>query len=135
MKPQMNLNLKALLPTVLMLTAFSNSNLYAAETVQNENIEVRSQTEPTTKEELATIYVLSEICPKIVGKNDTKAFEQGYARLAKDYWPNKSDAVQGLNKLAQQDQFKSYLLQARSNAKNATVEDNRDVCKDVIAYQ
>ena len=97
------------------------------------NIEVSPDSAKTTQEELATIYVLSEICPKLIGSS--KAFNQGYARLVKDYWQQKGNPVQALALHAQTDQFKKYLVEAQQNAQSVSAENNRDVCNDVIAYR
>lgn len=97
------------------------------------NIEVVPDDEKTTQEELAAIFVLSEICPNLIGKS--KAFDQGYARLVKDYWQDQGNPVQSLAARAQQDSFKKYLTEARQNAQSVSTQNNRDVCTDVIAYR
>ncbi|SPL69908.1 MCR_0457 family protein [Acinetobacter stercoris] len=97
---------------------------------EEENIDVTQQ--QVTKEELAAIFVLSEVCPKIQGKN-TK-FTDGYKRLAKDYLPNEKNPVAALQSLSKQASFQEALKQARQDAKNAGEENNKQVCQDVINY-
>lgn len=120
-----------------LVSSLFATSIYAVDAVNpvtvQDNIKVSDESTSTTQEELATIYVLSEICPNIIG--NSKAFEQGYARLAKDYWPLKGDAVKGLKQRAQQQGFEKYLTQARQNANNMTAQNNREVCEDVMAYQ
>ena len=97
----------------------------------DENIDVTQQ--QVTKEELAAIYVLSEVCPSLV-KQD-KNFDEGYARLLKDYIPNENDPAKALKSLSKQKAFKSALKEARLDAKNAGDKGNTEVCQDVSNYQ
>lgn len=53
---------------------------------QNENIEV-TPLQKVTQQELAAIYVLSEVCPALIQDKDQTKFNQGYAKLAKEYMP------------------------------------------------
>lgn len=108
----------------------TNSNTAGSD---SSNIEVSPDSTRTTPEELATIYVLSEICPNLIGAS--KGFDQGYARLSKDYWQQKGDPVKGLAEYAKQASFQKYLVTARANADKAGEQSNRDVCNDVIAYR
>ncbi|MDM1757296.1 MULTISPECIES: hypothetical protein [Acinetobacter] len=111
-----------------MPTAFAaNKNADA----QDENIEVTQHS--VTNEELAAIYVLSDICPKLVKDND--AFEAGYARLLKDFLPESADPAAEIKKLAKEKSFKSVLKEAQSDAKKAGKEANTGVCEDVLNYQ
>ncbi len=95
-----------------------------------ENIDVTQQ--QVTNEELAAIYVLSEICPKLDGK-DSK-FDAGYARLVHEYMPNEKNPVSALKKLSQQKSFQPALKEARGDAKKAGDKDNKEICQDVTNY-
>ncbi|NHB57754.1 MCR_0457 family protein [Acinetobacter shaoyimingii] len=96
-----------------------------------ENIDVTQQ--QVTKEELAAIYVLSEICPKLIKVDDE--FKTGYTHLLKDYLPNEKSPQTTLNSLAKQKDFKAALKQARDDAKHATEKENQQICEDVKKYQ
>ncbi|OTG83576.1 MCR_0457 family protein [Acinetobacter sp. ANC 4648] len=106
---------------------------YAAEQKTEEhaeNIEVTQQ--QVTSEELAAIFVLSEICPALVEKN--KAFDQGYANLLKEYLPQEKNPATSITKLSKQASFQKALKEARDDAKNAGDTENTEVCKDVLNY-
>lgn len=98
---------------------------------QNDNIEVTQQN--ITPEELAAIYVLSEICPKLIEKDQN--FSNGYQNLLKDYMPNQQNAANTLKQMTQQAKFQPILTQARQDAKKAGDQANRDICMDVVNYQ
>lgn len=95
-----------------------------------ENIDVTQQ--QVTKEELATIYVFSEMCQPLV-KQDA-AYKAGYARLLKEYLPNEKDPQAALKSLVKQSSFKKVLEQARQDAKNAGDKENLEICQDMKNY-
>lgn len=106
---------------------------YAANAKQeSENIEVTPMSQTTTQEELAAIYVLSEICPSLI--DEDKKFTQGYESLVKEYLPKESKAVDALNKRAKAKDFQKFLVEARKDAKAAADEKNRQICEDVRNY-
>jgi hypothetical protein len=96
-----------------------------------ENIDVTQQ--QVTKEELSTIFVLSEICPSLVKTDD--AYKKGYDNLLKDYLPNEKNPQNALKSLVKQADFKSPLAQARQDAKKASKKENTEICEDVKNYQ
>ncbi len=102
----------------------------AKETSHDENIEV-TQTQ-VTKEELAAIYVLSEVCPSLI--KEDKKFDQGYARLLKDYLPGENNPATAIKTLSKQSSFKAALKEARQDAKKAGDKGNLGVCQDVSNY-
>lgn len=96
-----------------------------------ENIEVTQQS--VTKDELAAIYVLSEVCPPLVKQDDQ--FKKGYNNLLKDYLPQEKTPDVALKKLVKESSFKGALKQARADAKTAGDKGNLKVCSDVKDYQ
>ncbi len=96
-----------------------------------ENIEVTQQS--VTKDELAAIYVLSEVCPSLVKQDDQ--FKKGYNNLLKDYLPQEKTPDTALKSLVKQSSFKDALKQARADAKTAGDKGNLKVCSDVKDYQ
>lgn len=88
---------------------------------------------PVTQEEIAAVNVLNEICPKILGKNQN--FDAGYRRLLGDLLPDFQDPVTALKALQDDQDYQQKLAEARQDAKKASVEDNREVCLDVVQYQ
>lgn len=113
--------------SVLAPTAFA-----ADKKSETEKIEVTPSADGVTKEELSAIYVLSEICPSLIGK-DLK-FNKAYQNLVKAYLNNESDAVDILNKRVKSKDFQAALKEARNDAKAASEEDNRQICDDVRNY-
>lgn len=113
-------------------TSFAATKKKAAEKPAENVVEVTPQ--QATPEELAAIQVLAEICPDLIGKKDAE-FAQGYERLAKDFLPNETDAVEALKDRSKDRDFKKYMKEARKDAKAAGDEQNTLVCQDVKAYQ
>ncbi|EPG38462.1 MCR_0457 family protein [Acinetobacter colistiniresistens] len=101
-------------------------------TAEAEKIEVTPTSDSVTKQELAAIYVLSEICPSLIGK-DLK-FNKAYDNLVKAYLNNDAKAVETLNKRVKGKDFQEALKEARADAKAASDNDNRQICDDVRNY-
>lgn len=110
------------------------STAFAADkkSTEAEKIEVTPTSDSVTKQELAAIYVLSEICPSLIGK-DLK-FNKAYDNLVKAYLNNDANAVESLNKRVKGKDFKEALKEARNDAKAASDSDNRQICDDVRNY-
>jgi len=108
----------------LLTTALMTLSVTHAATQQDENIEV-TPTQKITQQELAAIYVLSEVCPSLVKENDQ--FKKGYAKLAQEYLPQEQDPVNALQKLSKQKNFKSILAEAKSDAKKAGDVKNKEI--------
>ena len=95
-----------------------------------ENIEVTQQS--VTKDELAAIYVLSEVCPALVKQDEQ--FKTGYNNLLKDYLPQEKSPISAIKTTVQQPSFKDALTQARADVKSAGDKVNTQVCNDVKDY-
>ena len=115
----------------LLSTALMTLSVTHAATQQDENIEV-TPTQKITQQELAAIYVLSEVCPSLVKENDQ--FKKGYAKLAQEYLPQEQDPVNALQKLSKQKNFKSILAEAKSDAKKAGDVKNKEICQELTTY-
>ena len=92
------------------------------------------QSLPTTMEEIATVDVLGEICPKILGERMNRQFNQGYQHLVSGLLPNipsPSIAIQSLHSDAE---YSALLNTARADAAKYAVAENRAVCLDVLHY-
>ena len=99
---------------------------------ETEKIEVTPTSDEISPRELAVIYVLSETCPTLIGK-DLK-FTKAYDTLVKSYLSNEKNAVEILSKRMQTKEYKQPLKEARDIAKAASDEDNRQICDDVRNY-
>ena len=115
----------------LLTTALMTLSVTHAATQQDENIEV-TPTQKITQQELAAIYVLSEVCPSLVKENDQ--FKKGYAKLAQEYLPQEQDPVNALQKLSKQKNFKSILAEQKSDAKKAGDVKNKEICQELTTY-
>lgn len=99
---------------------------------ETEKIEVTPMSDEISPRELAVIYVLSETCPTLIGK-DLK-FNKAYDTLVKSYLSNEKNAVEILSKRMQTKEYTESLKEAREIAKAASDEDNRQICNDVRNY-
>ncbi|EKE24238.1 MAG: hypothetical protein ACD_6C00190G0005 [uncultured bacterium] len=97
----------------------------------DENINV-TPTQQVTKQELAAIYVLSEICPSMV--KDKSQFNQGYTKLVTEYMPGQRNPVERLNQMAKQKDFRNILAEAQSDAKKAGKKKNQVICNELTTY-
>ena len=123
---------KTLSASFLIASSLFASNAFAADKKsETEKIEV-TPTENVSQQELATIYVLSEICPDLIDQ-DSK-FDKAYENLAKAYLDNKPDATALLKKQVKSKDFKASLKEARKDAKAASDKDNREICHEVVTY-
>lgn len=107
-------------------TAFAEKKTEASA----ENIDVTQKN--ITKDELAAIYVLSEICPKLIQTDDK--FDAGYDRLLKDYLPDEKSPLSFIKKTVQQTSYKDALAQAYADVKSSGDKVNTQVCNDVKDY-
>lgn len=118
---------------IVISSLISLPTAYAAESKteqDSENIEVTQQQVST--EELAAIFVLSEICPALIKKD--QAFDQGYTNLLKEYLPQEKNPAATIRNLSKQASFQKALKEARDDAKKAGDKENTEVCKDVLNY-
>ena len=115
----------------LLTTAIMSLSVTHAAKQQDENIEV-TPIQKVTQQELAAIYVLSEVCPSLV--KDDAQFSRGYSKLAQEYLPQEKDAVSTLSKLSKEKKFKSILAEARTDAKKAGDSKNKEICQELTTY-
>src|SRR5690606_42160393 len=72
----------------------------------DENINV-TPTQQVTQQELAAIYVLSDICPSMV--KDKAQFNQGYGKLVTEYMPVEDKPVERLKQMSYQQDSRNIL--------------------------
>ncbi len=123
--------MRTLFKKIAVISTLTFSSLVFANDAQQ--IEVTQNNIKITSEELAAIYVLSEICPTLIENQDQ--FNQGLETLAQEYLPNSQQAVTTLNELAQQQSFKAVLDEARQDAKKAGNKVNKSICEEVSVYK
>lgn len=92
------------------------------------------QSLPTTMEEVATVDILTEICPKLLDGAQVGAFNSGYQRLITELLPNIPTPATSIKVLHDDAEYKELLQTAREDAASVSVEENRQVCLDVVNY-
>ena len=127
---RMNLNvMKKVILAVCSSSLIAISSAHAAN--KDENIEV-TPLQQVTQQELAAIYVLSEVCPSLV--SDQSQFENGYNTLAKEYLPQQKNPTEYLKSLSKEKKFKPILAEAQADAKKAGKANNKEICKELSTY-
>lgn len=127
---RMNLNvMKKVILAVCGSSLITISSAHAAN--KDENIEV-TPLQQVTQQELAAIYVLSEVCPSLV--SDQSQFENGYNTLAKEYLPQQKNPTEYLKSLSKEKKFKPILAEAQADAKKAGKAKNQEICKELSTY-
>lgn len=127
---RMNLNvMKKVILAIYGSSLIAIGSAHAAN--KDENIEV-TPLQQVTQQELAAIYVLSEVCPSLV--SDQSQFENGYNTLAKEYLPQQKNPTEYLKKLSKEKKFKPILAEAQADAKKAGKAKNQEICKELSTY-
>ena len=127
---RMNLNvMKKVILAVCGSSLIAIGSAHAAN--KDENIEV-TPLQQVTQQELAAIYVLSEVCPSLV--SDQSQFENGYNTLAKEYLPQQKNPTEYLKSLSKERKFKPILAEAQADAKKAGKAKNQEICKELSTY-
>ena len=127
---RMNLNvMKKVILAVCGSSLIAIGSAHAAN--KDENIEV-TPLQQVTQQELAAIYVLSEVCPSLV--SDQSQFENGYNTLAKEYLPQQKNPTEDLKNLSKEKKFKPILAEAQADAKKAGKAKNQEICKELSTY-
>ena len=118
------------LSSAMLITAtWANSN---TQTETKANIEV-NLAQNVTDQELAAIYVLSEICPTLLQTEETEKFQSGYQRFSQEYLENQ-DAVAYLKHISQQSNFQPALTEAKADAQTAGQGKNSEICRELVSY-
>ena len=127
---RMNLNvIKKVILAVCGSSLIAIGSAHAAN--KDENIEV-TPLQQVTQQELAAIYVLSEVCPSLV--SDQSQCENGYNTLAKEYLPQQKNPTEYLKSLSKEKKFKPILAEAQADAKKAGKAKNQEICKELSTY-
>jgi len=113
--------------TALTLSAFT-LHVYA------ENVDVTPSDNQVTQQELAALYVLSDICPSVIDAKAQDKFEQGFGKLLKENMPQVKDPAQTLKALAQDPKFAPILQEAQADAKKAGDAKNLEICQELTTY-
>lgn len=112
------MKIKSQLFTLLSALTLSLSFTQIAQ-ANDDNLDVTPE-QQTTAQEFAALYVLSDICPKMV--SNPEKFSTGFTTLLTEYLPNEKNPVQALNKMVTAANFKAILQEAESDAQRAGKE-------------
>lgn len=94
------------------------------------NIDVTPEQSGVTQEELAAIYVLSELCSSY-GYKKNPDYRTGFEQLVKENMPGIHKPLNALEVRAKQKDFQPFLEQARQDAKNAGEQQNKEICQEI----
>lgn len=135
-KTLFTLSLACCLSLNLSLSAHAEStpNLNTAIEPNTQNAVEFKQSLPTTMEEIATVDVLGEICPKILGERMNRQFNQGYQNLISTLLPNIPSPQLAIQSLRSDAEYSKLLETSRAETARYAVAENRAVCLDVLHY-
>ena len=84
------------------------------------------------KEDSASIQVMAEMCPAIIGKN--AKFDQNIQKLIQAALQDHADKSLNYDQLQTDTEYKSVLNEARADAKDTPKDEQKLVCADVLDY-
>lgn len=87
-----------------------------------------------TKNEIAVLQVLSEICPTMLGKNQQQGFANAYNVELKKLMPSLSDPKQAIQYLSTQQDYKQILADTRQWTLSYPKSENKAICTDLATY-
>lgn len=85
----------------------------------------------TTKEEVAVLQVLSEICPPVLNKSQQAGFSTAYNAELKKLMPTISDPRLAVQYLSTQQDYKQILNETRQWTLSYPKAENLEVCKEL----
>lgn len=88
----------------------------------------------TTKNEIAVLQVLSEICPPMLPKNQQAGFANAYNHELKKLLPTISNPKQAIQYLSTQQDYKQILAETRAWTLNYPTAENKEICTDLAKY-
>lgn len=89
----------------------------------------------TTKEEIAVIQVLSEVCPPLLTQQQNQKFRFGYNAYLASMLPDFDQPAVVLQYLADQTDYRKILAETRQQTALFSSEDNRAVCIELANYK
>lgn len=95
---------------------------------------VVEDTKGTSQEEIAAVDILNEICPQILGQNNNKNFRKGYGNLLRELLPSIKNPILSVQSMHTDPDYMNILDSARTKALAEKVEDNREICLEVLHY-
>lgn len=106
----------------------------AADTPET-NIAIDISELTTTKEEVALLQVLSEICPAMLNKTQQQGFITAYNAELKRLMPTISEPRMAVQYLSTQQDYKQILNETRQWTLSYPKNENRAVCTELAASE
>lgn len=126
--------MKKLLKSVFLVTALSSSVLgVAADNTDNERIAIDMSELSTTKNEVAVLQVLSEICPSMLNKSQQQGFGKAYQAELKRLLPTISDPRMAIQYLSSQQDYKQILNETRQWTLSYPTAENKELCSELAS--
>ena len=102
-----------------------------AEDKNGDTIAIDMSELSTTKEEVAVLQVLSEICPPMLNKSKQTGFNTAYNVELKKLMPTISDPRLAVQYLSSQQDYKQILNETRQWTLSYPKAENLELCKDL----
>ena len=102
-----------------------------AEDKNGDTIAIDMSDLSTTKEEVAVLQVLSEICPPMLNKSQQTGFNTAYNVELKKLMPTISDPPLAVQYLSSQQDYKQILNETRQWTPSYSKAENLELCKDL----
>ena len=102
-----------------------------AEDKNGDTIAIDMSELSTTKEEVAVLQVLSEICPSMLNKSQQTGFNTAYNVELKKLMPTISDPRLAVQYLSSQQDYKQILNETRQWTLSYPKAENLELCKDL----
>ena len=104
-----------------------------AEDKNGDTIAIDMSELSTTKEEVAVLQVLSEICPPMLNKSQQTGFNTAYNVELKKLMPTISDPRLAVQYLSSQQDYKQILNETRQWTLSYPKADNLQLCKELAS--
>lgn len=123
---------KQVMQKTLMALAMLGSTIGAvAEDKPSENIAIDISQLSTTKEEVAVLQVLSEICPPMLNKKQQQGFNTAYSNELQKLMPSISEPRMAIQYLSTQQDYKQILNETRQWTLSYPKDENKAVCTEL----
>lgn len=127
---------KILLANVLVLgcSLSSLSQAVDVDTKSNTTITIDMSDLSATKNEIALLQVLSEICPPMLNKSQHQGFYHAYNIELKKLMPTLSNPKQAIQYLSTQQDYKKILADTRRWTLSYPKSENKEICTELATY-
>lgn len=118
-----------------VLVLASISSFSHADNPDDNRIAIDMSELSATKNEIAVLQVLSEICPPMLAKNQQQGFANAYNVELKKLMPSLNNPKQAIQYLSTQQDYKKILADTRQWTLTYPKSENKEICTDLATYQ